>query len=175
MFLSIGPCVAVDTGWALWLCCVLYASMPIVLSTARQLTAHQAKRQLRRSPIFGGIATPHAPAVLTVCLNLIAIFGVCLWWWQPVSLVAAIFGIWSLFAAAMIVSSMVYADQKVASDRASLRARAGWLRLRLGDAEGAAKRLCEAQEELLLAVGVQNSRHSWVAAGAHVWALRAAG
>ena len=51
------------------------------------------------------------------------------------------------------MSEPLEAARNAAVGRAQLRTKAGWLRLRMGDAEGAAARLGEAQAELLRSVG----------------------
>eukprot|EP01048_Picozoa_sp_COSAG05_P004251 COSAG05_NODE_223_length_13640_cov_1551.628979_1_plen_1104_part_00 len=180
-FLVLGVWWSVEeagSGWG-WLVLVLFFGGNFVGDLGARLIKHQERRQLRRPPLFGDWVTRHADdagflkkerifmVFLTVCLPA------ALWWavdWR-MALMALPVG----FAAVFAVQVPLYQAQSNATDRAVLRTRAGWLRLRTGDAEGAAEQLQEAHAELLESIGRHNELQSWVVAAAQIRALCEAG
>ena len=146
----------------------------MMASVGIDFTEHQAARQLRQPPLFGDWATRNTRKIHNLLLFLSGIgLPACLWYAVGFRLgLLALPG--SFFAVRAVVNPLIDA-QEAASARASLRAKAGWLRLQLGDAESAAERLGEAQAELLDAVGPGNALTSWVAAAGPVRALCEAG
>eukprot|EP01046_Picozoa_sp_COSAG06_P032383 COSAG06_NODE_3232_length_5642_cov_6.207108_3_plen_978_part_00 len=137
------------------------------------LTEHQANRQLRQPPTYGDWATRNQEGIGEAMFVLGMLVLACLWYavgWQLMVSVYMPIGL-----VALAVFAPLPAAREAAARRASLRAWAGWLRLRLGDAEGAAARLGEAQAELLSAVGPDDELSSWVPMAGQCRALCDAG
>jgi hypothetical protein len=148
----------------------------IEVSVGDLLVRHQAERQLRRPPLLGDWATRQIDGLanLLIVLGLI-VLPACLWYamgWQLALLGGLPAGFVVVFGVVLLPLSEA---QEAAAARASLRVRAGWLRLRLGDAEGAVTRLGEAHRQLQDAVGADNALVSWVVAAPYARALCEAG
>jgi hypothetical protein len=130
---------------------------------SKALIAHQVARQLRQPPLLGDRATRSGARVFGTRfgLGVGAIVALLVlirvnWWifWPAILAFAGFAGAITYHLAVCILHTPLSDAQTAAVSRASLRAKAGVLRLRLGDAEGAAARLGEAQAELEHAVGV---------------------
>ena len=123
------------------------------------LSKHQAERQLRRPPLICDCVTQHAVVsgkvgCLLAAVTLYPVYTFCHAWLEiPVG--ASVYEAVVLAGLPLFVLGgfVLRVQLCAAADRASLRAKAGQLRLRLGDAEGAATSLGQARAELLRTVG----------------------
>ena len=134
-----------------------------------QFAKHQEARQLRQPALLGSWAMRqnHNTIYFLVLVGVIVAVTVLT--------DIAPFGIMAGLVAAFAVSVPLQLGRNISASRASLCAKAGWLRLRLGDAAGAAEQLGEAQAQLQRSVGSNDALNSWVAAAAQARALCDAG
>ena len=163
------------SDWWLGLAPALLVGGWIVYAVGVDLTKLQEKRQLSRPPLLGDWATGGDGGTVILLIFLGGCVCLPLALWCAVGWGTALPGLLTGGMATCAVFVPLEEAQKAAADRAALRTRTGWLRLRMGDAEGAAARLGEAQAELQRAVGTGEVHRSWVAAAAQVRALCEAG
>eukprot|EP01043_Picozoa_sp_COSAG02_P054361 COSAG02_NODE_6144_length_3769_cov_2.667302_1_plen_949_part_01 len=165
------------SSW-LWLALALAFGMFLFTPIGLELRDYQRKRQLRRPTLLGEWATRYNKEIARTALQLVAwvalfavatlLMGNKLWFdvgWQP-----ALIGLVVVFLVVVAFRVEGQEAKHATADRAMLRTRAGWLRMRMGDAERAVARLQEAHDELLNVIGPEEL-DSWLVVAALVRAL----
>ena len=169
----------------------------LVAGMGMQLIQHQQKRQLRQPSLYPQYLTRNCQGTLT--LIVVFFFFLVLPFYEYGAHLNTSEGempeerethedretsegwhdVLLTFIAGMFVTAALltplHAASSTAGRRASLRTKAGWLRLWLGDVDVAVARLGEANAELQSEIGPSDVCNSWVVAAAYARALCEAG